>query len=328
MPLRLAHEDSGQALKSTRGGSAAVLSGTHPAIVLTRKRYPVRPARHCRFASSSRSQTPGERIHPDLDCGVPRGRPWSSRSTAIRTTRLLSLQYSLPGATPEDAVEVSADDAASVGLPRSRTAPPRFHARTTCVWRSGSQRRFVTAPHQGAELMARIALTAAINEVAVRDPVLAQLVAKVGSAKVLDGGVDLNLSTPSSDEEIIARLSTVRGIGRRSATMYLVHCLRRLDVWPVGERPAGPTPTSQRFEFSLKDVPQCRLRIDEDHGPPSESDRCPVQASRTPLMAGKSDLRANVRHGLAKATASAMSSRTLKIIPDSPTTGVNASTSG
>ncbi len=55
------------------------------------------------------------------------------------------------------------------------------------------------------------------------------------SAKVLDGTVDLNMSTQSSDEEIIARLSTVRGIGRWSAEMYLMHCLRRLDIWPVAD---------------------------------------------------------------------------------------------
>lgn len=55
------------------------------------------------------------------------------------------------------------------------------------------------------------------------------------SAKVLDGTVDLNMSTRTDDEEIIARLSTVRGIGRWSAEMYLMHCLRRLDVWPVAD---------------------------------------------------------------------------------------------
>jgi DNA-3-methyladenine glycosylase II len=55
------------------------------------------------------------------------------------------------------------------------------------------------------------------------------------SDKVLDGTVDLNMSTQNSDEEIIARLSTVRGIGRWSAEMYLMHCLRRLDIWPVAD---------------------------------------------------------------------------------------------
>ena len=55
------------------------------------------------------------------------------------------------------------------------------------------------------------------------------------SAKALNGTVDLNMSTRTDDEEIITSLSTVRGIGRWSAEMYLMHCLRRLDVWPVAD---------------------------------------------------------------------------------------------
>ncbi len=55
------------------------------------------------------------------------------------------------------------------------------------------------------------------------------------SAKVRDETVDLTMTTRRSDEEIIVRLSTVRGIGRWSAEMYLMHCLRRLDVWPVAD---------------------------------------------------------------------------------------------
>ncbi|SNT54456.1 DNA-3-methyladenine glycosylase II [Asanoa hainanensis] len=55
------------------------------------------------------------------------------------------------------------------------------------------------------------------------------------SAKVLDGTVDVSPSTRQTDEEIIERLTTVRGIGRWSAEMYLMHCLRRLDVWPAGD---------------------------------------------------------------------------------------------
>ena len=38
-----------------------------------------------------------------------------------------------------------------------------------------------------------------------------------------------------SDEEIITRLVTVRGIGRWTAEMYLMFELRRLDVWPVDD---------------------------------------------------------------------------------------------
>jgi DNA-3-methyladenine glycosylase II len=55
------------------------------------------------------------------------------------------------------------------------------------------------------------------------------------SAKVLDGAVDLAASSRQSDDQIIAGLVTVRGIGRWTAEMYLMFELRRLDVWPVDD---------------------------------------------------------------------------------------------
>ena len=55
------------------------------------------------------------------------------------------------------------------------------------------------------------------------------------SAKVLDGSVDLGASSRRSDEEIVASLVTVRGIGRWTSEMYLMFELRRLDVWPVDD---------------------------------------------------------------------------------------------
>jgi 3-methyladenine DNA glycosylase/8-oxoguanine DNA glycosylase len=54
------------------------------------------------------------------------------------------------------------------------------------------------------------------------------------SAKVIDGSVDLDKSR-RPDDEIIASLVTVRGIGRWTAEMYLMFELRRLDVWPVDD---------------------------------------------------------------------------------------------
>jgi DNA-3-methyladenine glycosylase II len=55
------------------------------------------------------------------------------------------------------------------------------------------------------------------------------------SAKVMDGSVVLGGRRPASDEEIVAGLTTVRGIGRWTAEMYLMFELRRLDVWPVDD---------------------------------------------------------------------------------------------
>ena len=53
------------------------------------------------------------------------------------------------------------------------------------------------------------------------------------SAKVLDGTVLLTRTSRRSDDELIAALVAVRGIGRWTAQMYLMFQLRRLDVWPV-----------------------------------------------------------------------------------------------
>ena len=55
------------------------------------------------------------------------------------------------------------------------------------------------------------------------------------SAKILDGSVELNRSSRQSDDELIAALVTVRGIGHWTAEMYLMFELRRLDVWPVDD---------------------------------------------------------------------------------------------
>jgi DNA-3-methyladenine glycosylase II len=54
-------------------------------------------------------------------------------------------------------------------------------------------------------------------------------------AKVLDGTVDLARLSRRTDEEIVARLSTVRGIGTWTAEMFLMFELRRQDVWPVDD---------------------------------------------------------------------------------------------
>ena len=53
--------------------------------------------------------------------------------------------------------------------------------------------------------------------------------------KVAEGTVPLDRISRLSDEEVVARLSVVRGIGRWTAEMFLIFQLRRLDVWPVDD---------------------------------------------------------------------------------------------
>lgn len=53
--------------------------------------------------------------------------------------------------------------------------------------------------------------------------------------KSLDGTVPLDDLDDLGDDELVERLSAVRGIGRWTAEMFLIFQLRRLDVWPVGD---------------------------------------------------------------------------------------------
>jgi DNA-3-methyladenine glycosylase II len=57
------------------------------------------------------------------------------------------------------------------------------------------------------------------------------------ATKVLAGTVVLEPRRLArlSDEEITARLSTVKGIGKWSADIFLMFRLRRMDVWPTGD---------------------------------------------------------------------------------------------
>jgi len=79
------------------------------------------------------------------------------------------------------------------------------------------------------------------------------------AAKVLDGTVvlDARRLRGESDAEVIARLSSVRGVGVWTAQMFLLFQLRRLDVWPTGDfgvrKGYGlawgvPTPTAKELE--------------------------------------------------------------------------------
>lgn len=55
------------------------------------------------------------------------------------------------------------------------------------------------------------------------------------AAKVADGSVPLEGIEALGDDEIVERLTTVRGIGRWTAEMFLLFELQRPDVWPVDD---------------------------------------------------------------------------------------------
>jgi 3-methyladenine DNA glycosylase/8-oxoguanine DNA glycosylase len=73
------------------------------------------------------------------------------------------------------------------------------------------------------------------------------------AAKVADGTVPRDGWSKLSDDEIIERLTAVRGIGRWTAEMFLIFDLRRLDVWPVDDY--GVRKGYARI-FGLPDLPK------------------------------------------------------------------------
>jgi DNA-3-methyladenine glycosylase II len=53
--------------------------------------------------------------------------------------------------------------------------------------------------------------------------------------KFTDGTIPLDRLATLPDDEVVARLSEVRGVGRWTAEMFLLFDLRRPDVWPVDD---------------------------------------------------------------------------------------------
>jgi DNA-3-methyladenine glycosylase II len=79
------------------------------------------------------------------------------------------------------------------------------------------------------------------------------------ATKVLDGSVALDPAglRGQGDDEVVAMLAGVRGIGTWTAQMFLMFQLRRLDVWPTGDLGVRkgfglawgmPTPTPKQLE--------------------------------------------------------------------------------
>ena len=55
------------------------------------------------------------------------------------------------------------------------------------------------------------------------------------AARALDGTLDLRATTRMADDEVVAHLCRVRGIGPWTAQMFLIFDLGRTDVWPTGD---------------------------------------------------------------------------------------------
>jgi DNA-3-methyladenine glycosylase II len=53
--------------------------------------------------------------------------------------------------------------------------------------------------------------------------------------RVVSGDVELDRAGRLSNDELLAELTRVRGIGRWTAEMFLIFQLGRLDVWPVDD---------------------------------------------------------------------------------------------
>jgi DNA-3-methyladenine glycosylase II len=85
--------------------------------------------------------------------------------------------------------------------------------------------------------------------------------------RVLDGRLDLHVFDDShSDEEVIAAITAVKGLGRWSAEMFLMFRLNRMDVFPVTD--LGIVKGMQKL-FAMKRRPAERtmLRLAEPWRP-------------------------------------------------------------
>jgi DNA-3-methyladenine glycosylase II len=76
--------------------------------------------------------------------------------------------------------------------------------------------------------------------------------------RVLDGRLDLHALDTHSDEEVIAAITAVKGLGRWSAEMFLMFRLNRPDVFPVGD--LGIVKGMQRL-FGMKRRPAVRTMV-------------------------------------------------------------------
>ena len=84
--------------------------------------------------------------------------------------------------------------------------------------------------------------------------------------RVADGRLDLHALDGVPDDEVVAAITSVKGMGQWSAEMFLMFRLNRPDVFPVGD--LGIVKGMQKL-FGMKRVPAPRtmMRLAEPWGP-------------------------------------------------------------
>lgn len=88
----------------------------------------------------------------------------------------------------------------------------------------------------GGELTPKAVLGAGPTELRLAGLSTAKAAAVVDLAdKVSSGTVRLDHLGRLGDDEVVAELVQVKGVGRWTAEMFLIFTLGRLDVWPVGD---------------------------------------------------------------------------------------------
>lgn len=84
----------------------------------------------------------------------------------------------------------------------------------------------------------------------------AKLIAITGVAQwAEDGQLPLSNFASMSDEEVMAHLCTIRGIGPWSVEMFLMFSLGRMDIWPCGDLGVRK---GFRHSFGLEAVPTAK----------------------------------------------------------------------
>ena len=81
-------------------------------------------------------------------------------------------------------------------------------------------------------------------------------------ARLADGRLNLNELDSLDDEQVIERLTSVKGFGRWTAEMFLMFCLRRPDVLPAGDL-GIVTATQRLYRLRKRPDPKRILEIGE-----------------------------------------------------------------